>query len=135
MVDSGALAASQPVRAASQVLDIVLRKTDTSRVATGAAELRLKSGDVDADDQAKVVWSASVNAAWLQLDTTRGSVYSNEPVAALLIAISSPPTALVCTTRPSPDHSKRVSPSVAARRSWAAAPSLTARATFCSLCG
>jgi hypothetical protein len=77
--------AEMVVRASSPVLRVILHKTRNAVLANGTAEFRLKSGDVDADEEAKVVWGATSEPPWLQLDESRGSVFSNEPVAAVVV--------------------------------------------------
>jgi hypothetical protein len=73
------------VRASKPELEIVLNKARGNSLASGTVELRLKSGDVDADVEAKVAWSAFPDAWWLLLDTASGSVSSIQTVASLVV--------------------------------------------------
>jgi hypothetical protein len=73
------------VKAASDKLQIVLRKRSSAPDIDAAVEVRLVSGDADA--AAVVEWTASSSSDWLVLERSFGMVSSANPVATIHVIV------------------------------------------------
>ena len=77
------------VMASYAKLAITVMKTRENPTMTAQADVRLASGDVDPDDESRIVWTARSTATWLKLAKARvsGTLDSDEPAVAVGVTV------------------------------------------------
>jgi hypothetical protein len=77
------------VMASYAKLAITVMKTRENPTMTAQADVRLASGDVDPDDESRIVWTARSTATWLKLanDRVSGTLDSDEPAVAVGVTV------------------------------------------------